>query len=157
MMSDIADVDNEPSAPKKRGLLLIALPILLLLIGVALGFFGVWSPLAMLEKADEPEQFESQYVFVDVPQIVLTLSDPRSRSLVLAVKIETEPQHVAQILFLQPRILDAFNGFLSDVDPSAFERRGVLDVLRNELATRLIFILGKETFNDILITEFRIQ
>ncbi len=96
-------------------------------------------------------------MFVDLPQIALTLSGPQSRTLALAVKVEAKPENVAQIEFLQPRILDAFNGFFSEVDPLAFEKKGIIDVVRNELSTRLTFILGEGAFNDILITEFRIQ
>ena len=60
-------------------------------------------------------------------------------------------------LSLIPRLLDSFNGFLTDIDPAAFEKRGILDIVRDELATRAVFVLGKEAFTDVLITEFRIQ
>lgn len=158
-MSDVADVGGVEEASKKRGrLLILVLPLLALIAGVSLGFFGIFSPLSLMEKG-KPEEtaFVSDYVFVDLPQIVLTLSGPKSRTLALAMKVEAKPENVAQIEFLQPRILDAFNGFLSEVDPLAFEKKGIIDVVRNELSTRLTFILGEGAFNDILITEFRIQ
>ncbi|MDN3712463.1 hypothetical protein QWZ10_13175 [Paracoccus cavernae] len=95
-------------------------------------------------KKDPKEiAFVSDYVFVDLPQIALTLSGPKSRTLALAVKVAAKPENVAQIEFLQPRILDAFNGFLSEIDPLAFEKKGIIDVVRNELSTRLTFILGR--------------
>lgn len=158
-MSDIADMDGSEAAPKKRGrLLLLMVPLLALLAGGGMGFFGVFSPLSFLEKGEPKEiPFTSEYAFVDLPQIVLSLSGPNTRTLALSLKIEAKPEHLAQIEFLQPRILDAFNGFLSEVDPLAFEKKGILEVMRNELATRLAFIMGEGTFNDILITEFRIQ
>lgn len=158
-MSDVADMDGAGDAPKKRGrLLILVVPLLALFAGVSLGFFGVFSPLSLMEKKDPKEiAFVSDYVFVDLPQIALTLSGPKSRTLALAVKVEAKPENVAQIEFLQPRILDAFNGFLSEIDPLAFEKKGIIDVVRNELSTRLTFILGEGAFNDILITEFRIQ
>ena len=37
------------------------------------------------------------------------------------------------------------------------EKRGILDIVRDELATRAVFVLGDKAFSDILITEFRIQ
>ena len=36
-------------------------------------------------------------------------------------------------------------------------RHRTLDIIRDELATRAAFVLGKDAFADILITEFRIQ
>ena len=47
--------------------------------------------------------------------------------------------------------------FLSQVDASAFGRRGILEIVRGELATRTSFILGEAAVRDLLITEFRIQ
>ena len=77
--------------------------------------------------------------------------------LIMTVKIETDQTHRAEVEHLVPRILDSFNSFLSNVDPYAFEKRGMLDIIRDELATRAAFVLGKDAFADILITEFRIQ
>ena len=158
-MSDIADVAGAEGVPPKRGRLLpLVLPVIALIAGGASGFFGIFSPLSLLEKGEEKEvAFAADYMFFDLPQIVLTLPGANTRTLALSVKIETAPDNIAQLDFLQPRILDAFNGFLSEVDPLAFEKKGILEVVRNELATRLTFILGEGAFNDVLITEFRIQ
>ena len=56
-----------------------------------------------------------------------------------------------------PRITDSYNGFLSQIDAAAFSRRGILEILRAELATRTRFVLGDAALRDLLITEFRIQ
>ena len=77
--------------------------------------------------------------------------------LIMTVKIETDQPHRTEVEYLTPRLLDSFNSFLVDVDPTAFEKRGILDIVRDELATRAVFVLGKDAFSDILITEFRIQ
>ncbi|MFD2844434.1 hypothetical protein [Paracoccus cavernae] len=50
-MSDVADMDGAGDAPKKRGrLLILVVPLLALFAGVSLGFFGVFSPLSLMEK-----------------------------------------------------------------------------------------------------------
>ena len=157
-MADSAVAESEEQGGGKGKLLLFLAPVLFLGLGGAAGFLGLWSPQTMFsEPAVKKDEFKHEFVFVDLPPIVLTLAGAQIRSLVLAVKIETRPEHLEQITYLQPRIIDAFNTFLAEVDPQAFERRGVLDVIRNELSTRLAFVLGADAFNDILITEFRIQ
>jgi flagellar FliL protein len=48
-------------------------------------------------------------------------------------------------------------GFLSAVDHRAYDKRGVLEIIRAELATRIATDLGDIPFNDLLITEFRFR
>ena len=160
-MNDTADIPAEEKS--KGGIRRILLPLGLVVImtggGFASTFLGFWSPMAFFAAKEEhpPEAQAPTVEFVDIPQIVLTLAGPRSRMLIMTVKIETDQTHRAEVEHLVPRILDSFNSFLSDVDPSAFEKRGMLDIIRDELATRAAFVLGKDAFADILITEFRIQ
>ena len=160
-MNDTADIPAEEKS--KGGIRRILLPLGLVVIltggGFASTFLGFWSPMALFAAKEEhpPEAQAPTVEFVDIPQIVLTIAGPRSRFLIMTVKIETDQPHRAEVEHLVPRILDSFNSFLSDVDPSAFEKRGMLDIIRDELATRAAFVLGKDAFADILITEFRIQ
>jgi flagellar FliL protein len=160
-MNDTADIPAEEKS--KGGIRRILLPLGLVVImtggGFASTFLGFWSPMAFFAAKEEhpPEAQAPTVEFVDIPQIVLTLAGPRSRMLIMTVKIETDQTHRAEVEHLVPRILDSFNSFLSNVDPSAFEKRGMLDIIRDELATRAAFVLGKGAFADILITEFRIQ
>ena len=160
-MNDTADIPAEEKS--KGGIRRILLPLGLVVImtggGFASTFLGFWSPMAFFAAKEEhpPEAQAPTVEFVDVPQIVLTLAGPRPRMLIMTVKIETDQLHRPEVEHLIPRILDSFNGFLSDIDPAAFEKRGMLDIIRDELATRTVFVLGKDAFTDILITEFRIQ
>ncbi len=160
-MTDAADSPAEETS--KGGIRRILLPLGLVVIltggGFASTFLGFWSPMGLLAAKQEapPETQAPTVEFVDVPQIVLTLAGPRPRMLIMTVKIETDQLHRPEVEHMIPRILDSFNGFLSDIDPAAFEKRGMLDIIRDELATRAVFVLGKDAFTDILITEFRIQ
>ena len=160
-MTDAADSPAEETS--KGGIRRILLPLGLVVImtggGFASTFLGFWSPMGLLAAKQEapPETQAPTVEFVDVPQIVLTLAGPRPRMLIMTVKIETDQLHRPEVEHLIARILDSFNGFLSDIDPAAFEKRGMLDIIRDELATRTVFVLGKDAFTDILITEFRTQ
>lgn len=157
-MTDMTDPTIPPEKKSRRGMLLLGLAVMLACGGgYGVAKTGIWSPLAMLAPSEAEVPAEPTAVFVTLPTVVLTLPGPQNRSLVLGVKIETDAQHVKNVEYLQPRILDAFNTFLSEIDPFAFERRGILEIIRNEMVTRVSFILGKEAFSDILITEFRIQ
>ncbi|SIR06489.1 flagellar FliL protein [Paracoccus thiocyanatus] len=160
-MTDVADINTEekPRGGIGRILLPLGLAVVLGGAGFASTWLGFWSPMSFFaakEKAAEAEAAPA-LVFVDIPQIVLTLAGPRARTLVMTIKIETDQARRAEVEHLIPRLLDGFNSFLADIDPTAFEKRGALDIVRDELATRAIHVLGKEAFTDVLITEFRVQ
>jgi flagellar FliL protein len=160
-MNDVADIPAEEKPKGGIGRILLPLGLVIILAGggFASTYLGFWSPMGLLAaKKEEPaEEAAPTTEFVDIPQIVLTLVGPRSRILVMTVKIETDQKHRADVEHLTPRLLDSFNSFLADIDPTAFDKRGILDIVRDELATRTVFVLGKDAFTDILITEFRIQ
>ena len=160
-MTDATDVitEGKRGGGVRRALLPLGLVIVLTAAGFGSTYLGFWSPMGLLsaKKEEEPAATEPKVEFVDIPQIVLTLPGPRSRVLVMTVKIETNQIKRAEVEHLTPRLLDSFNSFLADIDVAAFEKRGILDIIRDELATRAVFVLGKDAFTDILITEFRIQ
>ena len=159
-MTDVADGSAPANTPRRgrRMLLILALAALLGGGGFASTFLGFWSPRMLLAPPQAvPESPVTTSHFVDLPQIVLTLAGPDLRTLMMSIKIETDAAHEAEVRHLTPRLLDAFNAFLVDVDSTAFGRRGILDIIRGELATRAVFVLGKDAFTDLLITEFRIQ
>ena len=160
-MTDISEpLDASPPRPLLKRLLPVLLPVLALVAGAGSTATGLWSPMAMLRPA-EPSPAEAQAhpaaTFLDVPRIVLTLPGERTQTLALAVTLEVAPEALGQARLLMPRITDSYNGFLSQIDAAAFSRRGILEILRGELATRTRFILGDAALRDLLITEFRIQ
>ncbi|WP_134724869.1 flagellar basal body-associated FliL family protein [Paracoccus luteus] len=161
-MTDITDPSGAAPPRSRLGRLL---PVLIAAAALAGGmgttYLGLWSPMALLAGGDKPADHAAPagpgVVFVDVPRIVLTIPGPRPKSLALTALIEVDPASESQARALMPRVTDAFNSFLSDIDPAAFERRGILEIIRLELATRARFVLGDAALRDLLITEFRIQ
>ena len=160
-MANIADMDAEekPRGGFRRVLLPLGLALVLGGVGFASTWLGFWSPMALLapQRDEAQAQAVSPVIFVDIPQIVLSLAGPGARTLVMTVKIETDQSRRAEVEHLVPRLLDSFNSFLADIDGTAFERRGILDIVRDELATRAVLVLGRDAITDVLITEFRIQ
>ena len=160
-MTDISEpLDASSPRPLLKRLLPVLLPVLALAAGAGTTATGLWSPMAML-RPTEPAPAEVQAppaaTFLDVPRIVLTLPGERTQTLALAVTLEVAPEALAQARLLMPRITDSYNGFLSQIEAAAFSRRGILEILRAELATRTRFVLGDAALRDLLITEFRIQ
>lgn len=158
-MSEVAELEATPARPGlKAKVLTVAMLLALAGAGFATTFLGYLDPITLMKKEKvEGADKAPAFVFIDVPQIVLTLAGQRPRTLVLSTKIEANASQAEDIEYLLPRISDSFNLFLSEVDPIAFERRGILDIVRSELATRLSYILGPDSFRELLITEFRIQ
>lgn len=160
-MTDAADInaDENPAGGIGRLLLPLGLAVVLGGAGFASTYLGFWSPLSLVASGKKEVPISTARIeeFVDIPQIVLTLAGPQVRTLVMTVKIETDQSHRTEVEHLIPRLLDSFNSFLADIDSTAFEKRGILDIVRDELATRAVFVLGKEAITDVLITEFRIQ
>lgn len=148
----------EETGGKKRLLLPLLLTIALGGAGFASTYLGFWSPLSLVSKdKSAPAAHTEEVAFVDVPTIELTLPGGRHRTLVLQSKIETVPGAEEEIEKLLPRVSDAFNGFLSGVDPVAFDKRGVLEIIKYELTSRATETLTDLPVNDLLITEFRLK
>lgn len=151
----------EEKQPKKSRALLFVIVAALVLGGAAFAstFLGFWSPSKLLESAERSPVREAvpAVEFVQVPPIEVVVPGARTRSLIMHATIETDAAHRAQIEHLMPRVSDAFTTFLAGVDPAAYERRGVLEVIRAELVTRTRFVLGEDPVRDLLITEFRFK
>ena len=149
------------TAPKPRKGLLIPAAAALALAGAGFAstFLGIWSPGAMLapDKAPAPATAHAAVEFVDIPTIEIIVPGARSGSLILAATIETDAVHKADVAHLMPRISDAFTTFLSGVDAGAYDKRGVLEVIRTELLSRARMVLGEGAVGDLLITEFRFK
>lgn len=160
-MTETSDPDSAP--PRKsavKRLFPILLPLIALLAGLGVSYAGFFSPMKLLSPAEHTAEATvavPDVTFVDVPRIVLSLGGDRVQTLALTVMIDVDPASAAQARTLMPRITDSYNGFLSKIDPAAFSRRGILEIVRAELATRTRFILGDNAVNDLLITEFRVQ
>lgn len=160
-MSEAVAALPAEAPPRSRKTMLLALAALLLGGGgFASTYLGIWSPGAFLGKGGDHPIAEAEVapvVFVDVPQIRLNIPGSRGRELVLSVSIETDSAQRAGIEHLMPRVLDAFTGFLAGIDHDAYDKRGVLEIIRAELVTRSRFVLGEAPVKDLLITEFLIQ
>ncbi|MFD1796708.1 flagellar basal body protein FliL [Paracoccus aurantiacus] len=155
-MSETLAIDEVPARRGRGRLALIALVLSAGICGFAASYMGFVSPLAMFSKDAGHSEPLPEIGFVDVPRIVVPMPG-RNRQLMMSIKLEVAPQDAAQVQLLMPRIADSFTGFLSDIDPAAMDRRGVLEIIRAELTTRAQIVLGDGIVKEVLITEFAIQ
>lgn len=158
MTDATANLASDPPAKAsgRKKLIALLLPVLLAGGGFASTYLGLWSPAAMLAPKEDATVVP-ETVFVAVPVIELTILGGSGQSLVLAASIETDSAHQAEVTHLMPRVLDSFNAFLSGIDPAAYDKRGVLEIIWAELVTRSRYVLGNEALKDLLITEFRFK
>jgi len=75
----------------------------------------------------------------------------------LVVKIETVAANRAVVEEMTPRLIDSFNTFLTGIAPAAFDRRGILEIVREELGNRARLALGEGVAAEVLIQEFAIR
>lgn len=159
-MTDIVAAAPEKASRKKGLLVPLVATLVLGGAGFASSFLGFWSPSGLLSGGEEAAPVSTEHLsveFIDIPTIEIVIPGGRAQSLVLSATIETDTAHKAEVTHLMPRVSDAFTTFLSGVDPAAYDKRGVLEVIRAELVTRTRFVLGEEPVKDLLITEFRFK
>ncbi|MFD1883725.1 flagellar basal body-associated FliL family protein [Paracoccus pacificus] len=158
-MTASASATEGPPRSGKKMLLLAGITVLAVAAGFAGSYLGYVPLPAFASRAEDPatENPFAGIEFVDVPAVMVTIPGNPARQVVLAAKLEVDAANRAAVEHMQPRIADTFNTFLSAIDPQAFERRGILDIIRTELATRVEMVLGKGLVRDVLITQFGIR
>lgn len=153
---------TEPAAPRKKGLLLPLIATLVAAgVGFALTFLGLL-PLDLLKGGGGHESASdasvaSQITFVDLPPVVTSVAGAVPRQVVIAAKLEVPGARRPEVEHMLPRVADAVTSFIAGIDPAAFDKRGILEIIRTELLTRVTYVLGEGMVNDLLITEFSVQ
>ena len=154
----MANTVDDASAPPRRG----AKPLLLgAALAAALGggafaviFTGVADgllPGAGGSGADSAQAAD----FLPLPPITVSLGAPADgRVLRFAVTLEVAPAHRAEVMLLQPRLLDLLNSYLRALEPEALTAPGALIRIRAQLLRRMQVVTGEGRIRDLLVTEF---
>lgn len=153
--------ETEVPAPEKpKGKLAKLIVPLLAVVCAGAGFAVTYLdliPMSGHEAAEEHEEVHSDVEFVDVPRIQIPLPGTRDRTVSLSTSIETTAASRSEVEHLMPRIQDVITSFLSNIDADAYDKRGILEIIRAELLGRTRMVLGEEHMKDLLITEFLIK
>ncbi|SEN63736.1 flagellar FliL protein [Paracoccus alcaliphilus] len=153
-MSETADSAAGKTGKKSRILIPIIATVILGGAGFASTFLGYWSPADLFQAT--PTKAAERLAFLDIPPVEISVPGG-SRSVILTASLELAEADRGAVEKLMPRILDTMNGFLTEIDAAAYDKRGVLEIIRAELSTRIGTVLGDIPFRDLLITEFRIK
>lgn len=164
-MSD-TDVDGQSEgAPKKFSgkviILFIILP--LLLIG------GIGGAVLMFTGGDETVSEGSEAsgagpkvepVFYELPEFLvnLTTSGNATRYLKMRVSLELHnPENVAKLEAVLPRVLDGFQTYLRELRPEDFEGSTGMFRLKEELLRRINIAVAPIEVHDVLFNEVIVQ
>ncbi len=151
---------------KKRLLLLVGAPVLLLGIGAGLWFGGILPPLLGMGARPPPATSAPQAeaprppAFLELPEIIANLNAPGRRPVFVRLRARLEHPRAEDATAIQaamPRVLDLFQIYLREMRPE--ELRGSIGTqrLREELVLRVNIAANPARITDILFTEILVQ
>ncbi|SLN57938.1 Flagellar FliL protein [Roseivivax jejudonensis] len=95
------------------------------------------------------------FAFLELPPLVVSLGQGAGNAhLRFRATLEVPAAHAEEVRTLQPRVLDAMNGYLRALDPGDIEARDALVMIRAQLTRRVQLVLGREKLRDLLVLEF---
>ncbi len=174
MASDAAEGEEglegeaQPKKGKKKLILIIALPILLLIgVGAGVFFSGILSPPPPPATDDTGEQGKpappppsQQVIFKDLPDLVVNLTNSQRKStfLKISVSLELESQRDEErINQLLPQIIDNFQVYLRELRFEDLQGSAGVYRLREELLRRVNFAVRPTRVRDVLFKEILVQ
>jgi len=145
--------------PSKKVLIIVAAA--LLLVGGAGGYLMFFSHGGEKEKAAEAEHAAKPAVFVDLPEVLVNLSNPggeRTQYLKVKVVLELpEQKMIEQITPIMPRVMDAFQTYLRELRPTDLDGSAGLYRLKEELTRRVNVAIAPNRVSAVLFKEIVVQ
>ncbi len=173
MATDEAEdaVESAPE-PKKSGkkklILLIALPVLLLAgIGAGLYFSGIAQTLLGVKKeevakadAPPPPAPPKEPVFIDLPDMLVNLNTGGKRTNFLKISVSLQldsKDDQPKVQQVQPRVIDTFQSYLRELRLDDLRGSAGLYRLREELLLRVNAAASPAKVDDVLFRELLVQ
>jgi flagellar FliL protein len=163
-------------APKKGGkkklLMLIAIPLVLVGVVAGLWFGGILPPLLGMgprddakmgaHPADQPAETAAAKPpsFVEVPELIANLNSSGKRQSFVKLKARIEvgkAEDQAIVQAAMPRVLDLFQTYLREIRPEELRGSAGTWRLREELIARANIAVAPARVTDVLFTEMLIQ
>jgi flagellar protein FliL len=156
-----ATQDGEPAAkPKKRKLILLAAPLLVLLIGGGLWFTGML-PFGGKKHDHVVEEKKTEAPsYVDLPEMIANLnSNARRPSYIkLSARIEVpKAADVEKVKAAMPRMQDLMQTYLREMRPEELRGSAGTYRLREELLARANTAVAPANISDVLFTQMLVQ
>lgn len=154
--------EGADDALKKKSKLPLILGLVMLLAGggggfmaVQMGIIGGSRDAAHGEEPQEDPEPLPPIAFVPLDPLVISLSaQSRSTHLRFSAQLEVDPQYIADVEAVKPRIIDILNGYLRAVAPADLEDPTALVRLRAQMLRRVQVVAGEGRVRDLLIMEF---
>lgn len=168
---DTEDPDNEEDAGSgksgKRRLLFIALPVLLLIGGVAGAYFTGMLDTVLGGHGEEAEAAAEEHgaeqevgVYFDLPEMLVNLNTSGRRTSYLRVVVSLElasEADVARVEAVMPRVIDNFQVFLRELRVEDLRGSAGMYRLREELLLRVTAAAKPAEVRDVLFREMLVQ
>lgn len=166
-VEQVAGGDTPPRSTKKKKLVLLTIPLVLLGVGAGLWFTGILpgllgmnpAPVVGENGASAPVAVNRQPVFVAMPDITANLNAPGRRSFI-RVRSQVEVAGVQDAAALQvamPRLVDLFTTYLREIRPEELRGSAGTHRLREELIARANIAAAPVRVTDVLFTEILVQ
>jgi flagellar FliL protein len=163
--ADVAEAAGEDAAKTKKKFALPSMKVMIMagagVLVLAGGWFGYSKFLGPHEEAKEKVAVAKPATFVDVPDVLVNLSNPNGeRTQYLKVKIVLElpeAEMVAKIQPLMPRVMDQFQTYLRELRPTDLDGSAGLYRLREELTRRVNAAISPNRINAVLFKEIVVQ
>jgi flagellar FliL protein len=115
------------------------------------------APKEVVKKEPEPPSLE-HVTFVALEPLMVSLgTSSEGRHLKIGLTLETSEGHEYDIEHAEPKLRDAFTGYLRAVSIDQLEDPAAMVRLRAQLLRRAKVILGKDTVQGVLITDFIVR
>ncbi len=159
----------DTAAPKKKrmgGLGKIILPVTLAITSFCTVYFlprdNATTPRSEIKTHDTSQTHEDlalqklETSFVTLEPFTVSIKG-RSRILRLGITLEIPKTKLPAIDADNPKLRDAFMGYLSVLDMKQIEEAAFIVGLRAQLTRRAKFVLGENSIQNILITDFMVR
>jgi flagellar protein FliL len=158
-----AAAPEQTPAGKKKKLIILAAPVLLIGILAGLWFSGI-GPRLLGIKHNEPEKQEAAKpampVFVDLPDMIANLNSPSNKPSYIKLQARLEvaqPEDAEKVRQEMPRLQDIFQTYLREMRPEELRGSPGIYRLREELLGRANVAVAPVKVNDVLFTQLLIQ
>jgi flagellar protein FliL len=156
----LAEPEAAPDvAPKKKSKLPLIVGVVLALVLGGAGFYATVTGMILgageAHVAEEGVEALPDIAFVPLEPMVISLgAASQARHLRFTAQLEVVGSHSADVILLQPRILDVLNSYLRAVDMAELEDPSALVRIRAQMLRRIQIVSGEGRVRDLLITEF---
>lgn len=140
-----------------KTLLIFGLPPLLILLG---GGFFVAAHFGWFESGPDQKVVQSAAVYLDMPEMVVNLSNRDERAQYLKIKVSLEAKNKVVLDALEPvmpRILDMFQVYLRELRSSDLDGSAGIFRLKEELLRRINLTIHPNRIDRVLFKEIIVQ